>query len=297
MFDQLFGNYLVDTKRITAEQFAEVLAVQSTVRVKLGLIAVAEKLMTMEQADEVNRLQAVMDKRFGDIAVGKGYLTEEQISAMLKKQGNIYMVFVQTLVDNNVLTLEEIEGALVDYLQDMELASADKAVLMSGNIDDIINLFLPKADEVYARVCGVAIRTIFRLIDSTARVGKAFWCGEYSTDRLAMQEMDGDMQSAIGFAGQGSCLLAIANPYAMEEFAEVDLDALDAVGELINNINGMFSSSLAKEGVETDMIPPAFYDHPVKISGKRLCVFPIFIKNDRLDFIVSIDDKLNVDKV
>ena len=69
MFDQIFGNYLVKTGRITKEQLSDVIESESKVRVKLGLIAVAEKLMTTEQADEVNNLQAISDRRFGDIAV------------------------------------------------------------------------------------------------------------------------------------------------------------------------------------------------------------------------------------
>lgn len=59
MFDQIFGNYLVKTGRITKEQLSDVIESESKVRVKLGLIAVAEKLMTTEQADEVNNLQAI----------------------------------------------------------------------------------------------------------------------------------------------------------------------------------------------------------------------------------------------
>ena len=79
MFDQIFGNFLVETGKITEEQLADVIAYESTVRVKLGLIAVAEKLMTKAQADEINQLQAIMDKRFGDIAVEQGFLAEGQI--------------------------------------------------------------------------------------------------------------------------------------------------------------------------------------------------------------------------
>ena len=79
MFDQIFGNYLVSAGTITKEQFMDVLESEGKIRVKLGLIAVAEKLMTEEQADEVNKLQSIMDRRFGDIAVEKGYLTDEQV--------------------------------------------------------------------------------------------------------------------------------------------------------------------------------------------------------------------------
>ena len=105
MFDQIFGNYLVHTGRISKEQLSEVIEHEREARVKLGLIAVAEKLMSQEQADEINHLQTLMDKRFGDIAVERGYLTEDQVAQLLKKQGNIYMLFVQTLIDEDVMTL------------------------------------------------------------------------------------------------------------------------------------------------------------------------------------------------
>lgn len=76
MFDHIFGKYLVQAGKLTQDSLEEVIKYESSVRVKLGTIAVAEKLMTDKQAEEVNQLQAVMDKRFGDIAVEKGYLTE-----------------------------------------------------------------------------------------------------------------------------------------------------------------------------------------------------------------------------
>ena len=47
MFDQIFGNYLVKTGRITKEQLSDVIESESKVRVKLGLIAVADRLMRL----------------------------------------------------------------------------------------------------------------------------------------------------------------------------------------------------------------------------------------------------------
>ena len=85
MFEEFFGEYLVKTGKLTSEQMLSVKEVMKTARVKLGLIAVAEKMLTESQADEINRLQAVMDKRFGDIAVEKGYLTDDQIVEKLKE--------------------------------------------------------------------------------------------------------------------------------------------------------------------------------------------------------------------
>ena len=75
MVEYIFGRYLVSSGRITDVQLDTIVEKMDSVRVKLGLIAVAEGFMSLKQAEEVNRLQATMDKRFGDIAVEKGYLT------------------------------------------------------------------------------------------------------------------------------------------------------------------------------------------------------------------------------
>ena len=86
MFSQLMCNYLVEKGVITEAITREVLAEQSSARVRLGTIAVAEKMLTEKQAEEINHLETQMDMRFGDIAVDKGYLTGDQVKALLDKQ-------------------------------------------------------------------------------------------------------------------------------------------------------------------------------------------------------------------
>lgn len=294
MFDQIFGNYLVHAGRLTKEQFADVIAYESTVRVKLGLIAVAEKLMTEEQADEVNHLQAIMDKRFGCIAVEKGYLTEEQVGQLLKKQGNIYMIFVQTLIDKGFMTLEEIDEALKAYQEQQGFTHSDMDDLASGDIERTVKLFLPANTELNDRLCGIAVRTLIRVINSSAYVSKAYLVDELSADNLAMQTMEGDHKIVSGFAGSENSLLAIAVPFADEEFESVDLDALDAVGEFVNCINGLFATELSAEGVDIDMVPPAFYENPVVLRGKQFCVFPITIGDAVVNFILSVDSDISI---
>ncbi len=294
MFDQIFGNYLVHAGRISKEQFAEVIEYESTVRVKLGLIAVAEKLMTKEQADEVNQLQAIMDKRFGDIAVEKGYLTEDQVGQLLKKQGNIYMLFVQTLIDKGFMTLEEIDGALNAYQDEQGFTHSDMDDLVSGDIERTVRLFLPANTDINDRLCGIAVRTLLRVINSNAYVSKAYLVDELTADNFAMQAMEGDHSIISGFAGSGNSLLAIAEPFAEEEFECVDLDALDAVGEFTNCINGLFATDLSTEGVDIDMVPPEFYENPITIKGNQFCVFPIAMGEDVVNFILSVDSDISI---
>ncbi len=294
MFDQIFGNYLVASGTITQEQFLDVLESEGKIRVKLGLIAVAEKLMTEEQADEVNKLQAIMDRRFGDIAVEKGYLSDDQVMNLLKKQGNIYMVFVQTLIDKGLMTLEEIDDVLSKYQEEQGFTHSDMDALVSGDVDRTVQLFLPSNTELCDRHCGIAIRTFLRIINSGAYVSKAYLVDGFKADKFAMQELQGDHKILSGFAGADDSLLAIACPFADEEFEEVDMDALDAVGEFTNCINGLFASEMSGEGVDLDMLPPVFYDNAVEIKGNQFCVFPIHVGGKEIQFILSIDSEIEI---
>ena len=294
MFDQIFGNYLVASGTITKEQFQDVIESEGKIRVKLGLIAVAEKLMTEEQADEVNKLQAVMDRRFGDIAVEKGYLSDDQVTQLLKKQGNIYMIFVQTLIDKGYMTLEEIDAALSKYQEEQGFTHSDMDALVSGDVDRTVQLFLPANTELSDRHCGLAIRTFLRIVNSSAYVSKAYFVDELSVEKFAMQTLEGDHKMVSGFAADGDDLLAVANPFADEEFETVDLDALDAVGEFTNCINGLFASEMSNEGMDLDMLPPVFYENPVTIRGKQFCVFPIHVDGKEIKFILSIDSDIDI---
>lgn len=294
MFDQIFGNYLVKTGRITKEKLSDVIESESKVRVKLGLIAVAEKLMTTEQADEVNNLQAIRDRRFGDIAVEKGYLTEAQVGSLLKKQGNIYMIFVQNLIDKGLMTLEQVDEALKNYQDQQGFTHSDMDDLVSGDVDRTVRLFLPSNTELCDKHCGIAIRTFLRIINSGAYVSKAYLTDTLKIDNFAMQQLAGDHNIYAGFAGIGNSLLAIANPFADEEFETVDLDALDAVGEFTNCINGLFASELGNEGVDLDMLPPVFYDKVGRITGNQFCVFPIHVEEQEIFFILAIDSTISV---
>ena len=88
--------------------------------------------------------------------------------------------------------------------------------------------------------------------------------------------------------------MSIAVPFAEEEFERVDLDALDAVGEFTNCINGLFATDLSSEGIDIDMVPPEFYENPVMLEGKQFCVFPITVGGSVVNFILSVDADISI---
>lgn len=294
MFDQIFGNYLVETGEISLKQMIDGISSARNTRVKLGTIAIAEKMMTPEQAEEVNHLQTVMDCRFGDIAIEKGYLTDEQVGNLLKKQGNPYMALIESLISLQCVTYEKIEACLKKYQEQNGFSNSDMDDLISCDIDRVVRLFLPSNEDLADRHCALAIRTLTRIINSGAYVSKAYLTDELPVDNLALQKLQGDHQITTAFAGSKNALLSIACPFADEEFETVDLDALDAVGEFINCINGLFASEVSKENMDLDMLPPEFYEKATSVKGNQFCVFPITIGNNSFCFIQAIDSTITI---
>ena len=294
MINQLFGNYLVKTGLLSLDQLEQAFDTQKKVRVKLGLIAVTEKLMTLEQSEEVNRLQAQMDKRFGDIAVEKGYLTDDQVSRLLGLQGNQYLTFAQAVTDNGFMTLKEFENAFVDYQKSLEFTTTDMEDLKSGDSDRIVPLFLPSdCDPMQKEHILVAVRTIIRLVDSDAYIGRASWVSSVESKGVAFQCMGGAKDMALGITGEEAGFLSMGEAFAHEEFEKVNLDLLDAVAEFINCVNGMFATGISNK-MFVDMVPPVFKAEEVTVSGGRLLQLPIYIGGNRLNIISAYDGKMSI---
>lgn len=286
MVEYVLGNYLVEAGRLTEEKLAEIVNRLDEIRVKLGLIAVAEGMMTLEQADEVNRLQAVMDKRFGDIAVEKGYLTDEQIGNLLKAQGNAYMSFVQALVNDDILKMEEIDTIFEGYREKNSFGRGDMEVLKSDDPEMIIPLFLTPETLKYQDVIGVAVRTLIRCVDRHVYIGKATATDGHMLAKGAVQAVEGEKGYISAFEEGEGGLLTVASVFGQEEFAELDEDALDAAGELLNCINGLHASALSQKGAILELMPPELITGSKPIAG-QVCSIPIYVNNKKLVFLVT----------
>ncbi len=296
MVSSIVGNYLLDKGVISFEQFKDLLAEQQKVRVKLGLIAVAEGLMTQEEADKVNRLQAVMDKRFGDIAVEKKYLTEGQVEALLKKQGNAYLAFAQALENQQLMTVEQLEQYMVDYQHENQLTVSDMEDLKSDDVDRILPLYMPIGSEKYLNIAGTAMRTIMRCVDTEIYPEKAFLTDSCNADNAAVQFVEGEQSITCGMAGEGQALLPTASVFGKEEFPEVNEDALDAIGELLNCINGLYASALSQSGVSMELYPPEFSTQISGIRAEEMLVLPIHIKEQKVNFIIAKGNKIEMEQ-
>ena len=291
MVSSIVGNYLMEKGLLTGEQFRDILNEQQKVRVKLGLIAVAEGLMTQEEADRVNQLQAVMDRRFGDIAVEKGYLTEGQVNSLLKKQGNAYLAFAQAMENQQLMTIEQLEQILLDYRCENNFTASDMDALKSDDVDSILPLFLPVDSEAYYGIAGTAV--LMRLVATGIYPDKAYIMQKTEDENGALQKVEGEKGFVSALGGKGNALQFTASVFGQEEFVSVDEDALDAIGELLNCINGLYVSE-CKDGSSLELMPPSFKTGIQGFESRKMLVLPIHIKNDCVDLMIAIGDEIEM---
>lgn len=294
MFGYFFGDYLVKNNLITKSQFDVINEYQKSLRVKLGTIAVTEKLLTEKQADEINNLQIKMDKKFGDIAVEHEYLTPKQVDLLLNLQGSPYHQFVQALIDKTEMTQSSVEKYVHDYQESNALTYENLEAIKSGDIDRIAPIFITIDNPLCNDHIYLALRNIIRFIDNQIVIKKYYSVNEYSFDNLASQFLKGEHNILFGFAGKDDSLLSIANPFAKEEFNDVDEDAFDSVCEFINCINGLFASKLSDDDIDIDLLPPVSYTGQKLISTGNIHVIPVVINGNEVDLLLSMDNAIDV---
>lgn len=286
MVEYILGSYLVDIGRLSDSQFHDVLDKFDKIHVKLGFIAVAEGMMTVEQADEVNRLQAVMDKRFGDIAVEKGYLTDDQINSLLKVQGNTYLTFVQALVNDGIITMDEVETLTEGYCAKYGFSRTDMDVLKSDNPELIVPLFLTADTLKYHELIGVAVRTLLRCVDRHVYIGRATLTENVTLTDGALQIVEGEKGFTSAFAESKGGLLRMASIFGQEDFPELNEDALDAAGEFLNCVNGLYASSLSQKGEKLELAPPEYISGSRELPG-QVCSIPLYVNDKEFLFMVT----------
>lgn len=295
MFGVYFGKFLENKGLLTSEQLDELLTNQSSSKVKLGLLAVDYGYMTTAQADEVNRLQQMQDKRFGDIAVEKGYLTNEQVEELLEGQGDGYLLFIQALIEKDILTLGNMQTELNDFKKTEGFTARDVEAIKSGDINRIAPIFMKddSIPDLVKEYVALTARDLVRFVDTNIRLDRIEAVSEYATPYLSAQKLEGDHSIFTGFGGDGQGILQIAENFAKEEFAQVDMDVLDAACEFLNCNNGLYATNACTKGIEIDMEPPIMKDSTSDWKADGVFYrMPLYVKDKSVDLIISLDQNI-----
>lgn len=289
MFSQLFGEYLVEKQVINRDVLEDIIKSQMQVRVKLGMIAVAESMLTEQQAEEINHLQTQFDKRFGDIAVEKGYLTQDQVSALLAKQGSPFMKFLQLLTEKSNVKVSKIDTYLGEFQKIRGFSDEEMKALQCDDLDAIVPVFAFSAKPYVTELTALILRNITRFVTTDFYIEKIKPVEDYKYTALAGQIVTGDHHIVVAFGAESetSGILTLASEYAKENLTEINSAVFDSIGEFTNICSGLLAADLSEKKVDIDMLPPfAYIDQAVKGRGY---IIPIYLHGKRLDLFLAAD--------
>ncbi|MCR4787316.1 MAG: chemotaxis protein CheX [Lachnospiraceae bacterium] len=292
MIANIIVSYLINKGKISLDQYYQFFEELSKVRAKLGLIAVHEGLMTEYQADTVNMLQATMDLKFGDLAVEKGFLTSNQVQELLRKQADPYLSVAQVLENMGIMRLNDLDIMMKKYQVENEMSASSIEALKSDDIDRIVPLFLPAEADEYVAFATLAVKTLMRCVDNNVFPIKGYFAEEVKCQNGALQFVDGDPCLTAAMCGDGNSLLAAASTFGKEDFPSVNMDALDAIAELLNCICGLYASELSLQRITMELYPPEYDDTAEGIGGFKTLVFPMMLNDKLVNLLICIGEKL-----
>lgn len=261
MLSQYFGQYLLNQRILSADQLGEVLELEKSVHVKLGILAMDAGYMTALQVEKVHELQKHQDKRFGELATEQGFLTPEEVNNLLTVQNRKHLSLSQAIVDKKFLTLSEVNDVLDQYKDDNHLSAANVEALIQAEVDLIVrfNLDFGKSEqaEIYYNYVALMMRNIIRFLGETPVViKKESIVADQKYDWLISQHITGKLGLLTGLALTDAALLTVATRYSEEAMAtEVDDYAKDCAAEFLNVTNGIYCVNASNLGVELDLEP------------------------------------------
>jgi len=291
MFNQHFGQYLLNEKKITSEQLVEVMEYERSARIKLGVLAINAGFMTALQVENVHHLQRIKDKRFGELAVEEGYLTYAQLEDLLENQHCRHLGLSQVIVDKGYLSLAELEEVLVKYKGDTQHTDEE---LDRMDFDEAARKLLDFSSdgaqgEVYQDYVALLQRNIIRFLDVAPLIGKNESVNVITSQWLIYQRIAGEINLFTGLAMDDAALLEIACKYSGEALTEIDELAKDSVAEFLNMVNGIFCVNASNQGMELDLqLQKVVNDQmPALEKGYRI---PITLSFGKIDVIVAVGE-------
>jgi hypothetical protein len=292
MITHFFENYILSNNLISIEQLVEVMELQKTTRIKLGLLAISAGYMTALQVNEVNNIQKKVDKRFGDIAIENGYLTTDQVDALVSSQIKPYLLLGQALIDKGYITNIAFEKAVASYKRENEISDAefngaqnDKIKLV---IADFYNFVDIKNSDIYVEYVSFLFKDIIRFIGDDFTPLKPRIINDFKYDCLVYQNIEGQMNVYSAIEAETDVFVEFASRYSKERLVKNDEYTHSAVGEFLNINNGLFCSNIINTKRAIVELTPQILDNKGIVNGLEMAfLIPVYFTFGVVNFILS----------
>ena len=297
MFNERFGQYLVEQHYVTQQQLLEVLAYERNVRLKIGVMAVNAGLMTADQVEEVCAEQRAADKWFGQIAIEKGYLTADQFEDLLKTQGKGFLSLSQTVLEKGYLTLNQLQTALERYKNAANLSDVQWQALQTMDFDRIVRSLLDfsaagNKAQVYYDYTAIMLRSMVRFLNEEAILSGSEKMPDVLPGWVVSQDITGEWKLFTALHMENACLLHTANCYSKEGFTAAEPLVGDCVAEFLNIVNGIFCAAASDGGRELLMRPQRVRKN-IAVANRQGYIIPLGLSFGRLDLVLGVSDEAN----
>ncbi|WP_027438379.1 chemotaxis protein CheX [Lachnospira multipara] len=167
-------------------------------------------------------------------------------------------------------------------------------VIKQGNIDDMVTTFFDMNNDYYITQLQCAIKSLATFMDTQIVMESIEYIKQYQGQFMGCQIMDGDIDVFLGIAGNDDELVELASVFAGEDFTELDMDAYDALCELINVMNGAYATKLSGSEIEVTLHPPVFYKDTCVTSETGLYVAAFEMNKKTFKLLMAANDKIKL---
>ncbi|MCM1327622.1 MAG: hypothetical protein NC094_10635 [Bacteroidales bacterium] len=239
----------------------------------------------------------------GNYLIESGKLKREQLKLVMEKEDSVtvspelkaaeegqsghYLMFVQALLDEKLITLDELEWLLNDFGAKNGYNAEQINDIKSDEVERIIPLLMPKEAGQFVSLVCTMVSTMVKSFDKHIYVGKAAMVDQLPAEDLVNQSLVWEDGIVDCFSERDGGLLMVSSVYGQEEYGQLDSDALDAAGELLNCINGLYVSGLSREGYFLEMMPPKYEECSESVKKGTICRIPIFFDERGFYFTVA----------
>lgn len=166
--------------------------------------------------------------------------------------------------------------------------------IQAGDVDSIVKEFCNMKNERYVLQLQSTIKCMSSCMGGNVELQNISLLSEYKGRFIGCQFMDGDADIFLGIAGENDALLKVASIFAMEDLSQFDVDAYDALCELINIMNGAYATRLGESDIVVNMHPPVFYTDTLVEVDNGLYVVTFAMDNKEFQVLMAVDEKVRM---
>jgi CheY-like chemotaxis protein len=198
-------------------------------------------------------------------------------------------------VEKSKVKVSKIDGYLESFQKHLGFDDSEMEALKRDEFDSLPNVFASK--PYVTQIAGLVLRNINRFVTNDFYFDRIKKTDRLDYRSMVAQRCDGDIDVCIGFATEENydALSVIASKYSGEDCGGRSIETYDGVGEFINCVSGLLSTTLSQNDVNIEIKPQMAYENQTAVGSAY--ILPMFVDNKPVTLYIAVDSDVNVGNV